>query len=92
MKKKKIDIYAPTNGDDDVIVNYVNETKKTTSLYDSSKLKTRDKYGVFLGREYISYRYKDSVYEPEETACGERFICRLLYSVLNSSLQRDRCC
>ena len=46
------------------------------------KLKTRDKYGVFLRREYISYRYKDSVYEPEETACGERFICRLLYSVL----------
>ena len=48
-EKEKIDIYAPTNGDDDVIVNYVNETKKTTSLYDSSKLKTRDKYGVFLG-------------------------------------------
>ena len=48
-EKEKIDIYVPTNGDDDVIVNYVNETKKTTSLYDSSKLKTRDKYGVFLG-------------------------------------------
>ena len=31
-EKEKIDIYAPTNGDDDVIVNYVNETKKTTSL------------------------------------------------------------
>ena len=26
-EKEKIDIYAPTNGDDDVIVNYVNETK-----------------------------------------------------------------
>lgn len=48
-EKEKIDIYAPTDGDDDVIVNYVNETKKTTSLYDSSKLETRDKYGVFLG-------------------------------------------
>ena len=36
-------------GDDDVVVNYVNEAKKRTSLYDSSKLETRDKYGVFLG-------------------------------------------
>ena len=27
-EKEKIDIYAPTNGDDDVIVNYVNETEK----------------------------------------------------------------
>lgn len=48
-EKEQIDIYAPTKGDDDVIVNYVDEGRKTTSLYDSSKLKTRDKYGVFLG-------------------------------------------
>lgn len=44
-----IDIYVPTEGDDDVIVDYVDEGRKTTSLYDSSKLDTRDKYGVFLG-------------------------------------------
>lgn len=48
-EKEQIDIYVPTEGDDDVIVNYVDETKKRTSLYDSSKLETRDKYGVFLG-------------------------------------------
>lgn len=48
-EKEQIDIYVPTEGDDDVVVNYVDEGKKRTSLYDSSKLETRDKYGVFLG-------------------------------------------
>ena len=48
-EKEQIDIYVPAEGDDDVIVNYVDEARKTTSLYDSSKLETRDKYGVFLG-------------------------------------------
>lgn len=48
-EKEQIDIYVPSTGDDDVIVNYVDEGRKTTSLYDSSKLETRDKYGVFLG-------------------------------------------
>ncbi len=48
-EKEQIDIYVPTEGDDDVIVNYVDKAEKRTSLYDSSKLKTRDKYGVFFG-------------------------------------------
>lgn len=48
-EKETIDIYAPTQGDDDVVVSYVYEGRKTTSLYDSSKLETRDQYGVFLG-------------------------------------------
>ncbi len=48
-EKEQIDIYVPVTGDDDVVVNYVDEGRKTTSLYDSSKLETRDKYGVFLG-------------------------------------------
>ena len=48
-EKETIDIYAPTQGDDDVVVNYVDEGRKTASLYDSSKLETRDQYGVFLG-------------------------------------------
>lgn len=47
--EENIDIYVPREGDNDVIVNYVNESKRTTSLYDSSKLETRDQYGVFLG-------------------------------------------
>ena len=48
-EKEQIDIYVPTEGDDDVLVNYVDEAEKRTSLYDSSKLETRDKYGVFFG-------------------------------------------
>ena len=48
-EKEQIDIYVPTEGDDDVVVNYVDEGKKRTSLYDFSKLETRDKYGVFFG-------------------------------------------
>ena len=48
-ENEQIDIYVPAEGDDDVVVNYVDEARKTTSLYDSSKLETRDKYGVFLG-------------------------------------------
>lgn len=48
-EKETIDIYAPTQGDDDVVVSYVDEGRKRTSLYDSSKLETRDQYAVFLG-------------------------------------------
>ncbi|HJD02635.1 MAG TPA: hypothetical protein H9750_08575 [Candidatus Mediterraneibacter excrementavium] len=48
-EKETIDIYAPTQGDDDVVLSYVDERRKTTSLYDSSKLETRDQYSVFLG-------------------------------------------
>ena len=48
-EKETIEIYAPTQGDDDVVVSYVDEGHKTTTLYDSSKLETRDQYAVFLG-------------------------------------------
>lgn len=48
-EQETIDIYVPNEGDDDVVVNYVDEAKKTTSLYDSSALEERDKYAVFLG-------------------------------------------
>lgn len=47
--KEQIDIYVPKDADNDVIVNYVDEQVKTTSLYESDKLKTRDKYALFLG-------------------------------------------
>lgn len=48
-EKESIDIYVPSSGDDDVIVNYVDEAKKTSSLYDSSKLESRNQYEVFFG-------------------------------------------
>lgn len=48
-EKEVIDIYVPKEADNDVVVSYVDEQRKTTSLYDSSKLETRDQYAVFLG-------------------------------------------
>lgn len=48
-EKEVIDIYVPKETDNDVLVNFVDEQRRTTSLYDSSKLETRDQYAVFLG-------------------------------------------
>lgn len=48
-EKERIDIYVPTEEDTDLIVDYVDEGKRSTSLYDSSKLKEKDQYTVFLG-------------------------------------------
>ena len=48
-EKEQIDIYVPTEEDTDLIVDYVDEGKRSTSLYDSSKLKEKGQYTVFLG-------------------------------------------
>ena len=48
-EKEQIDTYVPTEEDTDLIVDYVDEGKRSTSLYDSSKLKEKDQYTVFLG-------------------------------------------
>lgn len=48
-EEEQIDIYVSTAGDNDVTVTYVDEARKTTSIYDSSKLETKDQYEVFLG-------------------------------------------
>lgn len=48
-EKEQIDIYVPTEEDTDLIVDYVDEGKRSTSLYDSSELKEKDQYTVFLG-------------------------------------------
>lgn len=48
-EREEIDIYVQKETDTDVVVNYVDEQRKTTSLYDSSKLDTQDPYSVFLG-------------------------------------------
>ena len=51
-EKEQIDIYVPTEEDTDLIVDYVDEGKRSTSLYNSSALKEKDKYTVFLGGNY----------------------------------------
>lgn len=47
--QEEIDIYVPKGRDNDVVVNYVDEQRKTTSLYDSSRLEGSDQYELFLG-------------------------------------------
>lgn len=52
--EEPIYIYAPEDlkKSTQVVVNNVNEKKKTATLYDTSKLKGKDKYALFLGGNY----------------------------------------
>ena len=52
--KEPVYIYAPEDWENavQVVVNNVNEKKKTATLYDTSKLKEKDKYALFLGGNY----------------------------------------
>lgn len=52
--KEPIYIYAAEKSEEEtpVVVNYVDEKKKTATLYDSTKLTGKDKYAVFLGGNY----------------------------------------
>ncbi|MCB6567813.1 hypothetical protein LI169_22435, partial [Desulfovibrio desulfuricans] len=48
--KEAMYIYLPEGEQTpQIVVNYVEEQKKTASLYDSSKLEQKDKYAMFLG-------------------------------------------
>lgn len=49
--REEMDIYVPKGKDNDVVVNYVDEQRKTTSLYDSSYLDSGNPYGLFLGED-----------------------------------------
>ena len=45
---EEITIFAPQGMDNDVIVNFVDEQRRTTSLYDRGMLETRNQHRVFL--------------------------------------------
>lgn len=49
--EEPIYVYLPEEEEaaPEVVVNYVDEQKKTATLYDISKLKEKDQYGMFLG-------------------------------------------
>lgn len=48
--KEAMHIYLPEGENTpQIVVNYVGEQKKSASLYDSSRLKEKDKYAMFLG-------------------------------------------
>jgi len=46
---EEITIFTPQGMDNDVIVNFVDEQRRTTSLYDQRMLETRNQHRVFLG-------------------------------------------
>ena len=57
--KEPIYIYLPEGENvPEYVVNYVEEQKKTASLYDSSKLEEKDQYGVFLGGNHALVEIK----------------------------------
>lgn len=47
-QKDRIKVYIPKDENDQVVVSYEEEQKKTATLYDSEKLNEKDKYQVFL--------------------------------------------
>ncbi|MGG2468179.1 DHHW family protein [Paraclostridium bifermentans] len=49
VKPDQVDIYTPKNKNDQVIVEYKEEKKKSPTIYESAALKKKDKYEVFLG-------------------------------------------
>lgn len=55
-----IEICVPENSEGTYVVNYVEEQKKTASLFDSSKLEEKDKYQVFMGGNFSQVDIKTS--------------------------------
>lgn len=75
-EKEEIEVYLPKE-EVSVLVNYVDEQKKSPSLYDVSKLKTKDKYAVFLGRN-------SSVIDIKTTSPSDRVLLLVKDSFANS--------
>lgn len=51
-QKDKVEICLPKNSEGSYIVSYEAEGRRTTSLFEPSKLKQKNKYEVFLGGNY----------------------------------------
>lgn len=67
--KEAIYIYLPEGENvPQIVVNYVEEQKKTASLYDSGKLSERDQYAVFLGGNHAVVDIKSTL------EAGERLL------------------
>lgn len=64
--KEPIYIYLPEGENvPQIVVNYVEEQKKTASLYDSEKLGERDQYAVFLGGNHAVVDIKSTLEQGE---------------------------
>ena len=51
-RKDKIEICLPENSEGSYLVSYESQDKRTTSLFEPSKLQQKNKYEVFLGGNY----------------------------------------
>ena len=90
--KEPIYIYLPKSADaPQVAVNYVEEQKKSASMYDSSKLDERDQYSVFLRWKSCNDRYPVNTDRKTQTSGVQRFICKLFSSASGSVLPGNRC-
>lgn len=76
-EEEKIEVYIPKDREVMTVLNYVDEQKKTTSLYDTSMLNTKDKYGVFLGGN-------SSLIDIRTTAASDKTILVIKDSFANS--------
>lgn len=56
-----INVYVPKSEDDYSVVTYIEEQKKSSSLYDSEKLTGKDKYAVFLEGNHPIIKIKNPV-------------------------------
>ena len=61
-----IDVYLPKDENDEYVVNYVEKQKKSASFYDSEKLETKDKYGMFLGGNHPVVKIKTTSKEDRK--------------------------
>ena len=65
-EREEIEVYIPKENSVSVAVNYVEDQQKRTSLYDTSKLESKDKYAVFLGGNFSLVDIKtSSLYEKK---------------------------
>lgn len=74
--REEIEVYLPKE-EVEVVVNYVDERKKRSSLFDTEKLETADKYAVFLGGN-------SSLIDIRTTAACNRTILIIKDSFANS--------
>ena len=86
---EEIDIYVPTLVDDDVVVTYVDEAQRTTSLYDSAALGTEPVRCV-PSRGPGADGYQNRFHRNGKASGGERFFRQLLYSLFDSVFPGDR--
>lgn len=54
----KIHVYIPNNPGDEVVVSYIEEKTKSPSLYNVSKLETKNQYELFLGGNHPLVKIK----------------------------------